>query len=988
MWKTRNIRRRNKGRKTKRHDGGGLFTGPSINKIIEFAVKNDMEVNAYFEKKTGMFSKAIKITFKVKFIDKKIQFIQDEETKLDEIDTNIKPETMYRYGINGSNVEVTLNVKNGTKIIIKIDETSISDINDKMNAAMKAADESKSQKIKEITETTKVAQLQKKEDEKRKKEEDYQKKKEEELKKKEDDQKKKEEELKKEEESKYKLHSGYIRIEFTRKPIGSLPYSQHELNYIYYCIETYLPEDSLTQEQVHKFVEEFKKYNSKSPKKEVKEMNKDDAILRLEVGIKLFYLNESKTKLQEMVKKLNVDSDNLDDYLRPKQSLNKKCPWVTRGGYEDCAFIESLKPYADDELVLLDEDNPDEKLKMSIFDFVENGASTKEMWKKTLEPYPYYEYMAYVFKEFDSDSLVGFVCYNYDYWSTHTLKISNIIWADNEMGENPNLRNKLYDEFKVYLSAGRFRYMSSLTYNILKLFIPDELNEMVNTKIYKKGETKDGFTMWDVIVPPKPTEIEMKLKMEKNPKAIQLLEELQKLQIFFGSIKEKPVIEEKQVEAKNNDESNDESKDDSNDESKDEATTEMKDESKDAEQTKDDSKDEAPEDDSKDDAAKESDEQKGGADNALLDKMITKYPSLKAIKSMIDDLPENIRQKYESIINTTLEKVTESKFPETDLMNEPEFQSIQADLNAQFPEKVVTPVKEDETPPPSVEETPNEVPSGETLSVTPIKPDEPNDTSEGTTQGESPVKEKEKTDATSEGTTSEGESSPVKEEEKTDETVSSSNNVPTIESANDEEKTDETISSSNKAPTTEPANDEEKTDDESQSQSTIPSDTTQSISGVTTTIPSITGTTTTPTTPSTIGVTMPSITSTTTTAPSITNTTTTTPPITNTTTTTTIPSTIGVTTPPITGATTTTTMPSTTGATTPTSETSVSTTGTTQATEEGVALKREDLKESPLLVQPITGESGKYIFVPKDLVEKVIEYLLNNGCEVTTINIK
>jgi hypothetical protein len=53
-----------------------------------------------------------------------------------------------------------------------------------------------------------------------------------------------------------------------------------------------------------------------------------------------------------------------------------------------------------------------------------------------------------------------------------------------------------------------------------------------------------------------------------------------------------------------------------------------------------------------------------------------------------------------------------------------------------------------------------------------------------------------------------------------------------------------------------------------------------------------------------------------------------------------------------------------------------------------VELKREDLKESPLLVQPNTGESGKYIFVPKDLVEKVIDFLLNNGCEITTTQMK
>ena len=100
------------------------------------------------------------------------------------------------------------------------------------------------------------------------------------------------EELKKKEESKYKLYSKEIHSYFTRHITGPLPYSKHELNYLYYCIETYLPENSLTKDTVHTFVNEFKKYNKKSPEKEIKEMNKDDAILRLEAGIKLFMMNE------------------------------------------------------------------------------------------------------------------------------------------------------------------------------------------------------------------------------------------------------------------------------------------------------------------------------------------------------------------------------------------------------------------------------------------------------------------------------------------------------------------------------------------------------------------------------------------------------------------------------------------------------------------------------------------------------------------------
>ena len=95
MWKTRNIRRRNKGKKTKRQEGGLLpFMGPSMDEIINFAIKNDIEVDAQFEKKTGMLSKAITISLKVKLIKgKQIKFIQDEEVKLDMNDHAVQKTT-------------------------------------------------------------------------------------------------------------------------------------------------------------------------------------------------------------------------------------------------------------------------------------------------------------------------------------------------------------------------------------------------------------------------------------------------------------------------------------------------------------------------------------------------------------------------------------------------------------------------------------------------------------------------------------------------------------------------------------------------------------------------------------------------------------------------------------------------------------------------------------------------------------------------------
>ena len=44
--------------------------------------------------------------------------------------------------------------------------------------------------------------------------------------------------------------------------------------------------------------------------------------------------------------------------------------------------------------------------------------------------------------------------------------------------------------------------------------------------------------------------------------------------------------------------------------------------------------------------------------------------------------------------------------------------------------------------------------------------------------------------------------------------------------------------------------------------------------------------------------------------------------------------------------------------------------------------------DNPNLIQLCEKSFVYNNFVPKDLVEKVVDFLLNNGCEVTTINLK
>jgi len=554
--------------------------------------------------------------------------------------------------------------------------------------------------------------------------------------------------------------------------------------------------------------------------------------------------------LQEIFKILSVDTDQLDNYLTPNQSLNKKCSSITIGdrskedlikyNSEICFIVESLKPYAEDDLILLDINNPDDRNKISIADFVENGARLEETWKLK-EFKPHYEYFGYVSKGEDADSLVGFMCYDKQS-NPNILKVSNIIWADNDNGKTQDLRNKLYDILENELTGKSLQS---------KLFIPAELDEKVNATLYTKGETKDGFTIWEAIMPPKPTEMEIKIKAETDPKAVAFLEFLQKLLLLFKEKVKKMVKPATDIKPAV-------------------STDDVK-----------------------------IDIQTGGADNALLDEIITKYPSLKGLKSVMDDLPAEIQQKYASDITKSLEEIKESNVQETDLMDEPDFQEIQADLNAQIVEKEDKVIEEEKEK--ATEETPTDTPSAESK--------------EGETSTDTPS-----TDATVE---------PPVETPSTEETPSTTDTNTSVETT---VVTPTTDAAASKEPST--------TNVEEPSVATVVTPTTDTV-----VTPTTTDTVVTPTTTDTVVT-----------------------------------------------PTTDTVEPTTTTVVTPTSGTEPSntdvTTTTTPSSSDEVTLKREDLKESPLLVQPATGESGKYIFVPKDLVEKVIDYLLNNGCEVTTVNLK
>jgi hypothetical protein len=63
-------------------------------------------------------------------------------------------------------------------------------------------------------------------------------------------------------------------------------------------------------------------------------------------------------------------------------------------------------------------------------------------------------------------------------------------------------------------------------------------------------------------------------------------------------------------------------------------------------------------------------------------------------------------------------------------------------------------------------------------------------------------------------------------------------------------------------------------------------------------------------------------------------------------------------------------------------QSSITTTAVSPSVPQPLTL--DDLKLSPELKHPSSGESGKYIFVPLDKVQTTIDFLLSNGCEITT----
>ena len=59
-----------------------------------------------------------------------------------------------------------------------------------------------------------------------------------------------------------------------------------------------------------------------------------------------------------------------------------------------------------------------------------------------------------------------------------------------------------------------------------------------------------------------------------------------------------------------------------------------------------------------------------------------------------------------------------------------------------------------------------------------------------------------------------------------------------------------------------------------------------------------------------------------------------------------------------------------------------------ESSNESIKPTLESLKVSPLMTNASTNQQGKYIFVPIQMVDKILEVLLEGDCEVFTVSTK
>lgn len=321
-WRTRNIRRRNKGKRTKRQRGGG----PSLDVIITYLKKNqpDDGVSVHMEKKNMVgIAKPILGSFKIKF-DNKSGF--NILSTLDGFEGDISK--TYKYNIQGTLLKSIVIQSTKVEKDAKIDGNLIVIEN-----------------MKEITD--KMAEIEKQKKENEKMESDA----------------RIAENNKNIENAKNQEKFKVIRIELEKFKVDSKRdiYTQSDLEILYSCIETYLK--VINSNTISKFMDCYDNHSKKTPLVKTN-MTKEDAIKKIKTAIDTtskFTSPIIKGNLQGIVDRLQIEEE---DNQKSRFSLDSEndCSDV-----DICFFIECIK-YNDLGSQLVDETG------LTISELIEKGS--------------------------------------------------------------------------------------------------------------------------------------------------------------------------------------------------------------------------------------------------------------------------------------------------------------------------------------------------------------------------------------------------------------------------------------------------------------------------------------------------------------------------------------------------------------------------------------------------------------------------------------
>ena len=271
----------------------------------------------------------------------------------------------------------------------------------------------------------------------------------------------------------------YSFMEPVSGQIQTQPYLEPVLNHLSHCIEKYFM-GAISIENVIKFLKEFNNTDTHTEKKPT--ITPEEVKKKLQIAVDMVSSKKNmigfnqyssrKDELVEILKRLNAKP------VKPtnKYSFEKECTDITT----TCFFIKCIK-YFKLMKQRVDADT-------TIEDIVKNGPAVG------------YDTILFVSDKKDVKTYLGCVCYKSEYYGMAggmhyvRLKFSNILKNENSPSEHKDEISKLTEEIKLNL-----KYNDNNRTMPYSMHINNSFNEYVDKEVYEIENAGDDFTSWTMI---------------------------------------------------------------------------------------------------------------------------------------------------------------------------------------------------------------------------------------------------------------------------------------------------------------------------------------------------------------------------------------------------------------------------------------------------------------------------------------------------------